>query len=119
MNFVNQASVFFFQPFFDKLIKRKWLNNTESFEAIEASIKQHFKKFKRMDCPPYQVTFRLLVRVLIERILVCAVCCTVCSCLFIKHKSAPYWAISTLNVELSESLTLHDTVNQQILVVLC
>lgn len=42
------------RPFFDKLIKRKWLNNTEAFEAIEASIKQHFKKFRRMDCPPYQ-----------------------------------------------------------------
>uniref|UniRef100_A0A674MD73 Tumor necrosis factor alpha-induced protein 2 n=1 Tax=Takifugu rubripes TaxID=31033 RepID=A0A674MD73_TAKRU len=42
------------RPFFDKLIKRKWLNNTESFEAIEASIKQHFKKFTRMDSPPYQ-----------------------------------------------------------------
>ncbi|XP_040929787.1 tumor necrosis factor alpha-induced protein 2 isoform X2 [Betta splendens] len=41
-------------PFFDKLIKRKWLNNTEAFEAIEASIKQHFKKFRRMDPPPYQ-----------------------------------------------------------------
>ncbi|XP_041864411.1 exocyst complex component 3 [Melanotaenia boesemani] len=42
------------RPFFDKLVKRKWLNNTEAFEAIEASIKQHFKKFKRMDIPPYQ-----------------------------------------------------------------
>ncbi|XP_078122648.1 exocyst complex component 3-like protein 2 [Sander vitreus] len=42
------------RPFFDKLIKRKWLNNTEAFEAIEASIKQHFKKFRRMDPPPYQ-----------------------------------------------------------------
>uniref|UniRef100_A0A3Q3H3A2 Tumor necrosis factor alpha-induced protein 2-like n=1 Tax=Labrus bergylta TaxID=56723 RepID=A0A3Q3H3A2_9LABR len=42
------------RPFFDKLIKRKWLNNTEAFEAIEASIKQHFKKFRRMDAPPYQ-----------------------------------------------------------------
>ncbi|KAM9348948.1 exocyst complex component 3-like protein 2 [Symphorus nematophorus] len=42
------------RPFFDKLIKRKWLNNTDAFEAIEASIKQHFKKFRRMDCPPYQ-----------------------------------------------------------------
>lgn len=41
-------------PFFDKLVKRKWLNNTEAFEAIEASIKQHFKKFRRMDPPPYQ-----------------------------------------------------------------
>lgn len=54
----------FCQPFFDKLIKRKWLNNTESFEAIEASIKQHFKKFRRMDCPPYQVTFVLGLDVL-------------------------------------------------------
>ncbi|KAM4620223.1 exocyst complex component 3-like protein 2 [Polymixia lowei] len=42
------------RPFFDKLVKRKWLNNTEAFEAIEASIKQHFKKFRRMDSPPYQ-----------------------------------------------------------------
>uniref|UniRef100_A0A3Q0SMT5 Exocyst complex component 3-like 2a n=1 Tax=Amphilophus citrinellus TaxID=61819 RepID=A0A3Q0SMT5_AMPCI len=42
------------RPFFDKLMKRKWLNNTEAFESIEASIKQHFKKFRRMDCPPYQ-----------------------------------------------------------------
>ncbi|KAM9385537.1 exocyst complex component 3-like protein 2 [Pholidichthys leucotaenia] len=42
------------RPFFDKLIKRKWLNNTEAFEAIEGSIKQHFKKFRRMDSPPYQ-----------------------------------------------------------------
>ncbi|CAB1352325.1 unnamed protein product [Coregonus sp. 'balchen'] len=43
------------RPFCDKLVKRKWLNNTEAFEAIEASIKQHFKKFRRMDCPPYQI----------------------------------------------------------------
>ncbi|XP_042355899.1 tumor necrosis factor alpha-induced protein 2 [Plectropomus leopardus] len=42
------------RPFFDKLMKRKWLNNTEAFEAIEASIKQHFRKFRRMDSPPYQ-----------------------------------------------------------------
>lgn len=42
------------RPFFDKLIKRKWLNNTEAFEAIEGLIKQHFKKFRRMDSPPYQ-----------------------------------------------------------------
>ncbi|XP_061660300.1 exocyst complex component 3 [Syngnathoides biaculeatus] len=41
------------RPFFDKMIKRKWLNHTDPFEAIEASIKQHFKKFRRMDPPPY------------------------------------------------------------------
>ncbi|XP_056603306.1 exocyst complex component 3 isoform X1 [Triplophysa dalaica] len=43
-----------FRPFFDKLVKRKWLENTEAYESIETSIKQHFKKFRRMDCPPYQ-----------------------------------------------------------------
>uniref|UniRef100_A0A672Q6P5 Tumor necrosis factor alpha-induced protein 2-like n=1 Tax=Sinocyclocheilus grahami TaxID=75366 RepID=A0A672Q6P5_SINGR len=42
------------RPFFDKLVKRKWLENTEAYESIEMSIKQHFKKFRRMDCPPYQ-----------------------------------------------------------------
>ncbi|XP_068600491.1 tumor necrosis factor alpha-induced protein 2-like [Brachionichthys hirsutus] len=42
------------RPFFDKLIKRKWLNNGEAFEAIEVNIKQHFKRFRRMDSPPYQ-----------------------------------------------------------------
>uniref|UniRef100_A0A671LDZ9 Exocyst complex component 3-like 2b n=1 Tax=Sinocyclocheilus anshuiensis TaxID=1608454 RepID=A0A671LDZ9_9TELE len=43
------------RPFFDKLIKRKWLSNTEPFEQIEALIKEHFKKFRRMDNPPYEV----------------------------------------------------------------
>uniref|UniRef100_A0A673NFV5 Tumor necrosis factor alpha-induced protein 2-like n=1 Tax=Sinocyclocheilus rhinocerous TaxID=307959 RepID=A0A673NFV5_9TELE len=42
------------RPFFDKLVKRKWLENTEAYESIELTIKQHFKKFRRMDCPPYQ-----------------------------------------------------------------
>ncbi|XP_062845228.1 tumor necrosis factor alpha-induced protein 2 [Trichomycterus rosablanca] len=42
------------RPCFDKLLRKKWLNNTEAYESIEASIKQHFKKFRRMDCPPYQ-----------------------------------------------------------------
>ncbi|XP_043095760.1 tumor necrosis factor alpha-induced protein 2 [Puntigrus tetrazona] len=42
------------RPFFDKLVKRKWLENTEAYESIEITIKQHFKKFRRMDCPPYQ-----------------------------------------------------------------
>lgn len=43
------------RPFFDKLIKRKWLSNTEPFDQIEACIKEHFKKFRRMDNPPYEV----------------------------------------------------------------
>uniref|UniRef100_A0A672LC15 Tumor necrosis factor alpha-induced protein 2-like n=1 Tax=Sinocyclocheilus grahami TaxID=75366 RepID=A0A672LC15_SINGR len=43
------------RPLFDKLIKRKWLSNTEPFEQIEALIKEHFKKFRRMDNPPYEV----------------------------------------------------------------
>ncbi|XP_036417162.1 tumor necrosis factor alpha-induced protein 2 [Colossoma macropomum] len=43
------------RPFFDKLVKRKWLSNTEAFEHIISHIKEHFKKFRRMDSPPYQV----------------------------------------------------------------
>ncbi|XP_010892133.2 tumor necrosis factor alpha-induced protein 2 [Esox lucius] len=43
------------RPYFDKLVKRKWLNNTETYEQIESHIKEHFKKFCRMDSPPYQV----------------------------------------------------------------
>ncbi|XP_066536313.1 tumor necrosis factor alpha-induced protein 2 [Hoplias malabaricus] len=43
------------RPFFDKLVKRKWLSNTEAFEQIVSHIKEHFKKFRRMDSPPYQV----------------------------------------------------------------
>ncbi|KAJ7990288.1 hypothetical protein DPEC_G00298760 [Dallia pectoralis] len=43
------------RPYFDKLVKRKWLNNTEPYEQIETHVKEHFKKFCRMDNPPYQV----------------------------------------------------------------
>ncbi|KAF7658209.1 hypothetical protein LDENG_00016340 [Lucifuga dentata] len=41
--------------FFDKLVKRKWLTNAEPYEQIEALIKDHFKKYHRMDSPPYQL----------------------------------------------------------------
>ncbi|XP_048837652.1 tumor necrosis factor alpha-induced protein 2 [Brienomyrus brachyistius] len=55
------------RPFFDKLVKRKWLNNTDHYEAIESIIKEHFKKFRRMDCPPYQtLVTEVHRRVLIE-----------------------------------------------------
>ncbi|XP_051535381.1 tumor necrosis factor alpha-induced protein 2 [Myxocyprinus asiaticus] len=43
------------RPFFDKLIKKKWLSSTEPFEQIEGHIKEHFKRFRRMDNPPYEV----------------------------------------------------------------
>ncbi|KAM8769194.1 exocyst complex component 3-like protein 2 isoform 1-T3 [Acanthopagrus schlegelii] len=43
------------RPFFERLVKRKWLNNAEPYEQIEALIKEHFKKYHRMDSPPYQV----------------------------------------------------------------
>ena len=36
-------------------MKRKWLSNAEPYEQIEALIKEHFKKYCRMDSPPYQV----------------------------------------------------------------
>ncbi|XP_069043836.1 tumor necrosis factor alpha-induced protein 2 [Lepisosteus oculatus] len=41
------------KPYFDKLVKRKWLNNTEAFDTIQETIKIHFKRFRRMDSPPY------------------------------------------------------------------
>ncbi|KAG7225918.1 hypothetical protein INR49_018519 [Caranx melampygus] len=43
------------QPFFERLVKRKWLSNTEPYEQIEALIKDYFKKYHRMDSPPYQL----------------------------------------------------------------
>ncbi|XP_056230771.1 tumor necrosis factor alpha-induced protein 2-like [Seriola aureovittata] len=43
------------RPFFERLVKRKWLSNTEPYEQIEALIKDHFKKYHRMDSPPYQL----------------------------------------------------------------
>ncbi|XP_061576043.1 tumor necrosis factor alpha-induced protein 2-like [Cololabis saira] len=41
--------------FFERLVKRKWLSNTEPYEQIEALVKEDFKKYRRMDSPPYQV----------------------------------------------------------------
>ncbi|XP_033486520.1 exocyst complex component 3-like protein 2 [Epinephelus lanceolatus] len=43
------------RPFFERLVKRKWLSNTEAYEQIEAVIKEDFKKYHRMDSPPYQL----------------------------------------------------------------
>lgn len=43
------------QSFFERLVKRKWLSNAEPYEQIEAVIKEDFKKYRRMDSPPYQV----------------------------------------------------------------
>ncbi|XP_034024131.1 tumor necrosis factor alpha-induced protein 2 isoform X2 [Thalassophryne amazonica] len=42
------------RPFFDRLVKKKWLSNAEPYEQIEALIKEYFKKYRRMDSPPYQ-----------------------------------------------------------------
>lgn len=41
--------------FFERLVKRKWLSNAEPYEQIEALIKEDFKKYRRMDSPPYQL----------------------------------------------------------------
>ncbi|XP_068174129.1 tumor necrosis factor alpha-induced protein 2-like [Antennarius striatus] len=43
------------RPFFERLVKRKWLSNTEPYEQIEMLVKEHFKKYHRMDSPPYQL----------------------------------------------------------------
>ncbi|XP_054884099.1 tumor necrosis factor alpha-induced protein 2 [Poeciliopsis prolifica] len=41
--------------FFERLVKRKWLTNAEPYDQIEAAIKDDFKKYRRMDNPPYQL----------------------------------------------------------------
>ncbi|XP_037533619.1 exocyst complex component 3-like protein 2, partial [Nematolebias whitei] len=43
------------QPFFERLVKRKWLSNLEPYEHIEALVKEDFKTYRRMDNPPYQL----------------------------------------------------------------
>ncbi|XP_029372876.1 exocyst complex component 3-like [Echeneis naucrates] len=43
------------RPFFERLVKRKWLSNSEPYDQIEALIKDYFKKYHRMDSPPYQL----------------------------------------------------------------
>ncbi|KAM9318162.1 exocyst complex component 3-like protein 2 isoform 1-T2 [Pholidichthys leucotaenia] len=43
------------RPFFERLVKRKWLTNAEPYEQIEALVKEDFKKYQRMDSPPYQL----------------------------------------------------------------
>ncbi|XP_076592223.1 exocyst complex component 3-like protein 2 [Chaetodon auriga] len=43
------------RPFFERLVKRKWLSNPEPYEQIEGLIKEHFKKYRRMESPPYQL----------------------------------------------------------------
>ncbi|MGH0150028.1 UNVERIFIED_CONTAM: hypothetical protein FKN15_024474 [Acipenser sinensis] len=42
------------KPYFEKLVKRKWLNNTEAFDSVTEMIKSNFKTFCRMEGPPYQ-----------------------------------------------------------------
>nr|XP_040045235.1 tumor necrosis factor alpha-induced protein 2 [Gasterosteus aculeatus aculeatus] len=43
------------RPSFERLVKRKWLTNTEPYDQIEFLIKEYFKKYHRMDSPPYQL----------------------------------------------------------------
>ncbi|XP_078389575.1 exocyst complex component 3-like protein 2 [Cetorhinus maximus] len=42
------------KPNFSKLLKKKRLQSTESFESITTIIKQHFNQFRKMKTPPYQ-----------------------------------------------------------------
>ncbi|XP_058882717.1 tumor necrosis factor alpha-induced protein 2-like isoform X2 [Acipenser ruthenus] len=55
------------KPHFEKLVKRKWLNNTEAFDSITETIRSHFKTFCRMEGPPYQaLVCEVHRRVLVE-----------------------------------------------------
>ncbi|XP_041090439.1 tumor necrosis factor alpha-induced protein 2-like, partial [Polyodon spathula] len=55
------------KPYFEKLVNRKWLNNTEAFDSITRTIRSHFKTFCRMEGPPYQaLVCEVHRRVLVE-----------------------------------------------------
>lgn len=43
------------QPYFYKLMKRKWLSNPEAFATIMALLAEHAQKLRRMKLGPYQV----------------------------------------------------------------
>ncbi|KAG7262704.1 hypothetical protein CRUP_006134 [Coryphaenoides rupestris] len=43
------------RPCFDRLVKKKWLTNPEPYKQIESLIKENFKKYRRLESPPYQV----------------------------------------------------------------
>lgn len=43
------------QPYFYKLMKRKWLSNPEAFSTIMALLAEHAQKLRRMKLGPYQV----------------------------------------------------------------
>uniref|UniRef100_A0A096LSH6 Exocyst complex component 3-like 2b n=1 Tax=Poecilia formosa TaxID=48698 RepID=A0A096LSH6_POEFO len=49
------VAIVFLQLFFERLVKRKWLTNVEPYDQIEAAIKEDFKKYRRMDNPPYEL----------------------------------------------------------------
>ncbi|XP_038641723.1 tumor necrosis factor alpha-induced protein 2-like [Scyliorhinus canicula] len=43
------------KPNFAKLLKKKWLHSSESFECITTSLKQHFNQLRKIQNQPYQV----------------------------------------------------------------
>uniref|UniRef100_A0A8C3HBB2 Exocyst complex component 3 like 2 n=1 Tax=Chrysemys picta bellii TaxID=8478 RepID=A0A8C3HBB2_CHRPI len=44
-----------FQPYFPKLMKRKWLTSSESFDAIIALLTDYTQKLRKMQPEPYEV----------------------------------------------------------------
>nr|XP_060640469.1 exocyst complex component 3-like protein 2 [Anolis sagrei ordinatus] len=57
------------KPYFHKLMKRKWLNNSEAFPTIMALLREHAQKLSKMKLEPYQMLVKEVHRrVLIEYI---------------------------------------------------
>ncbi|KAJ7304343.1 hypothetical protein JRQ81_011893 [Phrynocephalus forsythii] len=54
------------KPYFHKLMKRKWLNNSEAFPTIMALLADHAQKLRKMKLEPYQ----LLVKDVHRRVLI-------------------------------------------------
>ncbi|XP_069764292.1 exocyst complex component 3-like isoform X2 [Narcine bancroftii] len=67
------------KPHFEKLLKKKWLQNSESFETIVSVIRERFNQFHKMNSPPYQTlvndvhlrTITEYLRALLQRRLTC------------------------------------------------
>lgn len=54
------------QPFFERLVRKKWLSITEPLDQVVVLIRETFQRYRRLDGPPYQ----LLVSELHRRVLV-------------------------------------------------
>ncbi|KAJ3591426.1 hypothetical protein NHX12_009371 [Muraenolepis orangiensis] len=99
------------RPCFDKLVKKKWLTNPEPYKQIESLIKESFKKYKRMDSPPYQMLVsQLHSRVLQEYLRMLMRGRIICTSSKMRKRMATHGVLS----HISEIIVLEDIPSIQI-----